>query len=376
MRLGYFTMPVHPMGRDWSQTLREDREAIILADKLGFHDAFMGEHLTDACENITNSMLFMATLIHDTKTIKLATGTTNLAQMHPVVIAVNAAMFDHLAQGRFVMGVSPGALTSDCEAIGTLDEDRNKMFADSIDIILAIWERDPPYDIEFPGNRYKVTFARTAALDLGVGVLAKPFQKPRPEIVGTVVAPFSPGVVLMGKRDFHPLSANFLLARHLKSHWTNYAKGKAEAGQKASIGDWRIARTIFVADDDKTASRYGGDDANSPYRHYFGNMRAKMMRGNRLYVFKSTKEQPDDDITLDYVMQNCVFAGTVNKVVDQILAMREETGDFGELVYAGMDWVDPQLAKRSMQLMAEQVMPRVNAAIGKPAKAEAVGAAG
>ena len=104
MRLGYFTMPVHPMGRDWSQTLREDREAIILADQLGFHDAFMGEHLTDACENITNSMMFLATLIHATRTIKLATGTTNLAQMHPVVVAVNAAMFDHLAQGRFVMG--------------------------------------------------------------------------------------------------------------------------------------------------------------------------------------------------------------------------------------------------------------------------------
>ena len=104
MRLGYFTMPVHPMGRDWSQTLREDREAIILADKLGFHDAFIGEHLTDACENVTNSMMFLATLIHDTKTIKLATGTTNLSQMHPVVIAVNAAMFDHLAQGRFIMG--------------------------------------------------------------------------------------------------------------------------------------------------------------------------------------------------------------------------------------------------------------------------------
>jgi alkanesulfonate monooxygenase SsuD/methylene tetrahydromethanopterin reductase-like flavin-dependent oxidoreductase (luciferase family) len=371
MRLGYFTMPVHPLGRDWSQTLREDREAIILADKLGFHDAFMGEHLTDACENITNSMLFMATLISDTKTIKLATGTTNLAQMHPVLVAVNAAMFDHLAQGRFVMGVSPGALTSDCEAIGILDEDRNKMFAESIDIILAIWSSDPPYNIEFPGNRYKVSFARTAALELGVGVLAKPFQKPRPEIVGTVVAPFSPGVVLMGKRDFHPLSANFLLANHLKSHWTNYAKGKAEAGQKANIADWRVARTIFVADDDKTAARYGGEDAKSPYRHYFGNMRAKMIRGNRLYVFKSHKEQSDDEITLDYVMKNCVFAGSVNKVVDQILAMREETGDFGELVYAGMDWADPALSKRSMQLMAEEVMPRVNAAIGKSASAAA-----
>ena len=63
MRLGYFTMPVHPMDRDWSETLQEDREAIILADKLGFYDAFMGEHLTDACENVTNSMMFQATLI-------------------------------------------------------------------------------------------------------------------------------------------------------------------------------------------------------------------------------------------------------------------------------------------------------------------------
>ena len=152
MRLGYFTMPVHPLGRDWSQTLREDREAIILADKLGFYDAFVGEHLTDACENITNSMMFQATLIHDTKTIKLATGTTNLAQMHPVVIAVNAAMFDHLSQGRFVMGVSAGALTSDSEAIGILDLDRNKIFAEAIDVILAVWERNPPYDIDFPGQ--------------------------------------------------------------------------------------------------------------------------------------------------------------------------------------------------------------------------------
>ncbi|MGB8561816.1 MAG: LLM class flavin-dependent oxidoreductase, partial [Pseudolabrys sp.] len=146
MRLGYFTMPVHPLGRDWSQTLSEDREAIILADKLGFYDAFMGEHLTDACENVTNSMLFLATLIHDTSNIKLATGTTNLAQMHPVVIAVNAAMFDHLSQGRFIMGVSPGALTSDSEAIGILDEDRNKIFAEAIDVILAVWERNPPYN--------------------------------------------------------------------------------------------------------------------------------------------------------------------------------------------------------------------------------------
>src|SRR5438034_8015989 len=255
MRLGYFTMPVHPMHRDWVATLKEDREAVILADQLGFYDAFMGEHLTDACETITNSMMFQASLIPATKQIKLATGTSNVTQMHLVLIAVQAAMFDHLAEGRFIIGVSPGALTSDAEALGIIDEDRNKIFAEAIDVILAIWEREPPYDIEFPDNRYKVTTTRTQSLPIGVGYLGKPYQKPRPEIVGTVVAPFSPGVVLMGKRDFHPLSANFLLAKHLKSHWENYKKGKSEVGAEAKVADWRIARAICVADDDKVAER-------------------------------------------------------------------------------------------------------------------------
>jgi alkanesulfonate monooxygenase SsuD/methylene tetrahydromethanopterin reductase-like flavin-dependent oxidoreductase (luciferase family) len=79
MRLGYFSMPMHPLGRDWSETLQEDQAAVILADRLGFHDAFIGEHLTDRHENITNSLLFLATLISETQTIRLATGTTNLS---------------------------------------------------------------------------------------------------------------------------------------------------------------------------------------------------------------------------------------------------------------------------------------------------------
>src|SRR5258705_7477926 len=269
MRLGYFTMPVHPMHRNWAETLKEDREAIVLADHLGFHDAFMGEHLTDACENITNSMMFHASLIPETKQIKLATGTSNLSHMHPVLIAVHAAMFDHLAEGRFIFGVSPGALTTDAEALGNLEQDRNKMFAEAIDVILAIWERDPPYDINFPDTRYKVSTARTMTLDLGVGIMGKPYQKPRPEIVGTVVAPFSPGVVLMGKRDFHPLSANFLLSCHLKSHWANYCKGKAEAGVEAKVADWRGAGALFFADDHQVPAEHGPHHEEIPEPLYY-----------------------------------------------------------------------------------------------------------
>ena len=58
-----------------------------------------------------------------------------------------------------------------------------------------------------------------------------------------------------------------------------------------------------------------------------------------------------------------MICGTVNRVVDELLALHEEVGGFGEIVYAGMDWVDPRLARRSMELMAAEVMPRVNRAI-------------
>jgi len=365
MRLGYFAMPMHPMHRPWAETLDEDRNAVILADKLGFYDAFIGEHLTDRVENITSSILFQASLIHSTTNIKLATGTTNLSYMHPTLIASNAAMFDHMSRGRFIFGISPGNLRSDAEALGQLDQDRGKMFAEAIDVILEIWNREAPYRIDLPDNRFKVTTEQTAWPELGIGHLGKPYQLPRPEIVGTVVAPFSPGVVLMGKRDFHPLSANFLQSKWAKTHWDNYAQGKESVGAVADPSDWRVARTVFVADDEATAQRYGGADLRSPYRFYYNQMLTKFTKIGRLPLFKEAREQPDEEITLDYVLDKLVIRGTVDSVVDQILALREQIGDFGELVYAGMDWVEPALARRSMQLMAEEVMPRVNAAIAR-----------
>ena len=366
MRLGYFTMPLHPLERDPLATLQEDRAAIILADRLGFHDAFVGEHLTDRAENVTNSFIFLATLISETKTILLGTGTSNLSHTHPTLIAAHAAMFDHLARGRFIFGISPGALSSDAEALGLslAQEERNKLFAEAIDVILAIWERDPPYDIDLPDNRFKVSTARTLNPEIGRGFMYKPWQKPRPEIVGTVVAPHSRGVIAMGERDFHPMSANFLLPHWLPSHWANYAEGKAKAGMQADSDDWRVARTVFVADDDKVAEDYGRRNANSPYRHYYQQLRTKMMLAKRHVIFKRHEAEDDSAVSVDRLVDELVIAGTVDKVVDGILQLREQAGDFGEIVYAGMDWVDPALAKHSMELMANEVMPRVNAAIG------------
>jgi alkanesulfonate monooxygenase SsuD/methylene tetrahydromethanopterin reductase-like flavin-dependent oxidoreductase (luciferase family)/acetyl esterase/lipase len=371
MRLGYFAMPFHPEHRDWRETLEEDRKAIILADRLGFHDAFIGEHLTDRSENVTNSMLFLATLIGDTNTILLGTGTSNLSHTHPALIAANAAMFDHLSGGRFILGVSPGALPSDAELLGILDENRNAIFADAIDVITELWEREPPYDIGGPESRFHVTTRRTLDRELALGAVHRPLQQPRPEIVGTVVAPYSRGVVPMGARDFHPLSANFLLPQWVATHWPNYVQGAESAGRIPDRSEWRVARTVFVADSEATAAAYGQDDPSSPYRLYYDKMLRKMSMGGRLNLFKQDQEHPDSSVTLDGTLDALVITGTSECVAEQIVQLHRDLGGFGELVYAGMDWSDEQLARRSMELMATEVLPAVNAEL-RATSAEAV----
>lgn len=366
MRYGFFTMPMHPPHRAWVETLKEDREAFILADQLGFHDGFVGEHLTDKAENVTNSFQFLATLIPVTRTIKLATGTSNISQSHPVLIAAHAAMFDHLAEGRFIFGVSPGSLPADAEVLGQLGIDRNRLFLDAIEAIIAVWSGDPPYDFDRPGNRFKITTANMGRAEFALGEIPKPFQKPFPEIVGTVVTPNSQSAHYFGTQGFHPISANFLLPKWVKTHWTSYAAGCAAAGRLADRAHWRVAKTIFVADDDRVAESYGASDAHSPYRFYYSHMLKKFRAAGRLFPFKEDAAEADASVTDDAVIDRLVIRGSVNKVVDEILAFHDEIGPFGELVYGGVDWTDPKLAKRSMQLFAEQVMPRVNAALQRP----------
>ena len=363
MKYSTFMMPLHPPGRSVTDTLQEDRQAVILADRLGFSEAFVGEHVTDSAEPVTSSLLFLATLIGETQQIKLGSGTLNLPNSHPATVAAQAAMMDHLAKGRFILGISPGGLMSDAEVYGNLRNDRNAMFVECINSVLKIWSSEPPYNIE--GKYWNVSVKDTMAVEYGQGVIMKPFQLPHPPIVGTAVAPFSQGVAEMAKRGWTPLSANFLMPEWVKTHWPKYVEGRTAVGAVADPADWRVAKSIFVADDEATARRYALE-AGGPYHFYFKQLVRKLVTGGgRGNLFKTDPAMPDSDITPDYVTQRLVLAGTVHSVVDQILAFREQVGDFGNLVYACHDWMDPALGRRSMELFATEVMPRVNAAIAQ-----------
>ncbi len=364
MKLGYFTMPLHPPQRDYAQTLKEDRAAILLADRLGFIEAFVGEHVTDTAESVTNCIAFLASLAHDTRRIRLGTGTLNLPNGHPAQLAANVSMLDNMLEGRFIVGISPGGLPSDWEVFENMGKDRSAMFVECINHMIGIWTGEPPYNLK--GRFWNISTEKTMVPGIGQGIIPKPYQKPHPPIVVTAVEPFSRGVTEAAKRGWDPISANFLLPQWVRSHWPKYVEGCESAGRKADPANWRVAKTVFVADDEASARAYGFGE-QSPYRFYYQQLLFKLTRAGRINLFKPSKDTPDGEVTLDKVVDALVIAGTADKVVDELLAFRETVGEFGTLLYCGIDWADAKLARRSMELMAEKVIPAVNRAVGVPA---------
>ena len=236
------------------------------------------------------------------------------------------------------------------------------MFSECIDMVLDIWAGEAPYNLK--GEYYSVTTANTFMPEIGQGEIIRPYQDPHPPVVGTVVSPFSPGMTALAARGWEPITGNFLLPIWAKSHWPKYVEGCEQAGRPAEPKNWRVAKNLCVAKDRETARKYVYE-SGSPYRLYYQQLLTKFGAMGRLNLFKEDQNIPDEKVTVDNVLDKLVIHGDPASVAEQILQFRETVGDFGQLVYAGHDWTDYDLGRESMILMAEEVMPRVNQALGE-----------
>jgi alkanesulfonate monooxygenase SsuD/methylene tetrahydromethanopterin reductase-like flavin-dependent oxidoreductase (luciferase family) len=356
LRLGFFIQPVHPPSRNYRDVLSEDRAAISLADELGYKEAFVGEHLTDTSEPITSSLAFIASIADSCRSIVFGTAVLNLAVHHPVTVAAQVAMIDHLLDGRFLLGIGPG-VPWDAEAFGILEMDRTRKMLETIDQVLAIWSGNAPYNLR--GEYCSVSTARTLWAELGQGIVPRPLQQPHPPIIVTSIRPHSEAIASAAGRGWGVISSNYVQAHCVATHLPKYLEGRTAARLPADPSGWRVARSIFVADSEATARAYARSEAG-PYGHYFRNMMMKQSRIGGLYLFRAHPNQPDSEVTLSQALATQVIAGTPESVVEQLLRFREEVGPFGTLLYTGHDWADAHLGRRSMELMATEVMPRLD----------------
>jgi alkanesulfonate monooxygenase SsuD/methylene tetrahydromethanopterin reductase-like flavin-dependent oxidoreductase (luciferase family) len=333
--------------------LREDREAIILADRLGYAEALVGEHLTDSAEPITSSLAFIASLADKCPSLTLGTGVISFLNHHPVTVAAQTAMIDHLLDGRFLLGLGAG-VPSDAEALGNLRADRNATLVEGIDQIIALWSGEAPYELK--GEFHKITTASTLTREIGQGVIVRPLQQPHPPILISCVSPNSQSPGLAGRRGWAGISAGYIPLESVGNHISAYIQGREASGFSSDAADWRVARSIFVADDEATALSYAMTESG-PHDFYFFNVMTKLSRS------PAHETSPPPTTGMGDLLRQRVIAGTVHQVVEQILHLRTTVGPFGTLLYTGHDWMDPSLARRSMELMAKEVMPQVNAAL-------------
>jgi alkanesulfonate monooxygenase SsuD/methylene tetrahydromethanopterin reductase-like flavin-dependent oxidoreductase (luciferase family) len=358
MRLGIFMMPVHPPDRSFTETLAEDEEKALYADRLGFDEMWLGEHFSATTEPIPSPLMFMASLVPRTKNLKFGTGVICLPNHDPAIVAAEVAQFDHMSRGRFMFGIGPGGLLSDFELFGNADRGvRTRKAMEAIATIEKIWAQDPPYDVA--GEFRAVRIKEAIIPQLGIGTMPKPFQTPGPPITMSVSSRNSATARVAGLRGWGILSGNNMPANAVATHWQTYSKACAEAGRPARGENWRVARNVMVADSDAEArDRMFCQEGSN--RYFYSYMREVLSRVGILSVMKPDPDMTDEAATVDVITEACTIHGSPHTFLDRLIAFRDEVGPFGTLLMTGLDWSGPnrEWERNSMRLLAEKVFPK------------------
>ena len=230
----------------------------------------------------------------------------------------------------------------------------------SIDIILKIWGGQPPYDIQ--GEFWQIRQKEWHWPELGLGDMPKPYQQPHPPIAVAGMSPYPFFVKEAARRGWQAISANFIPAASVATHWQRFSEGCAEAGTAPDGERWHVGRTVLVTETDAEAEAYLAKP-DCAVRYYFYYLSKLMKKAGFSQIMKGLEQFDDEQLTVDWAIDNIVIAGSPATVADKLLAVREQVGPFGTLVLTGLDWDDPALWKRSMALAAEEVMPRLRQAI-------------
>ena len=85
----------------------------------------------------------------------------------------------------------------------------------------------------------------------------------------------------------------------------------------------------------------------------------KLASFGALGLMLDDSDQLESELTLERTLQSLVIAGTPDSVADKFLALQDDVGAFGKLLYTGHEWADVDLSRRSMELMAKEVWPRL-----------------
>jgi len=350
-----FIMPFHDPAKPPAQCHDEDLELIVRAEALGFSEFWIGEHHTMKYENIVMPEIFIARAIGETRTIRLGPAPVCLNQHHPAHVAARLAFLDHLCKGRLNLCFGAGSVTADQELYGADPKNAPAMVDEALDMILKLWSSDPPYEIE--GKFWTIRLKKNVDTETSIGFIPRPLQQPHPPIAIPGMSRNSPSMRMAGRRGYAPFGHCLVAGNVLADLWKTYADGAQQAGREPRRADFKVARSIFLADTTAEAVRRARTNSLGRNYEYIGRLFDKGL-GRKIY--KRDLAMSDADCNLDFLMTEQIIAGSPDEVLRRLQRLMEETGPIGTLVLMSYDWDDKPSWLRSMELFARELMPALN----------------
>ena len=110
LRFGVFITPFHPIGQSPTVALEYDMERVVALDRLGFDEAWFGEHHSGGYELIACPEVFIAAAAERTKHIRLGSGGIMLPNHSTLKVAENFRLLEALYPHRIDLGLgrAPG----------------------------------------------------------------------------------------------------------------------------------------------------------------------------------------------------------------------------------------------------------------------------
>ena len=356
MHFGLFMMPLHPPYRGFAESYQRDIDQIVLADQLGFREAWIGEHLTERWENAPAPDLLIAQALALTRNVRLGTGVTLLALHNPVYLAHRLAMLDHMAQGRFQWGIGGGGIPTDLSLLGLDHRNPSAVRARSaevLEVVLELWASEGSFS--YHGKFFDIETPPFDPLKER-GYYMKPYQRPHPPIAVAASTPSSGSMRMAGERGWIPMSSSLLSRPLLADHWRLVEAGAAVTGRTPNRRDWRIARDVLVAPTPAMARERARAVLG---RNYVQHQHPNRVGTVQMASTKVDPSMPDEAVTVDYLMEHVWLVGDPAECAEKIHQLHEESGGFGSLLTITTDSDDAGWDHESLRLLMEDVAPRV-----------------
>jgi len=346
LNFGLFLAPFHRLGDNPTYSLERDLELVQHLDRLGFDEAWFGEHHSAGYEIIASPEVFVAAAAERTKHIRLGTGVSSLPYHHPFMLADRMVLLDHLTRGRAMFGVGPGALPSDAFMLGIDPIRQREMMDEALEAILALLTSDEPVTRE--AGWFTM---RDARLHL------RPFSRPHMEVaVAAQVSPAGPRAA--GKYGASLLSLGATSVGGfdvLGQQWGIAEEMAAEHGRTLDRRRWRLVGPMHIAPT-RDQARRDVEFGLPAWVDYFERVAALPLVGEAT----STQDMVDA-----MNATGLAVIGTPDDAAAQIERLWDKSGGFGSYLFMGHDWADREATLRSYELVARFVMPRFQGTLGR-----------